>query len=173
MDNVNVRKLLAKTKQNMDLVLHYIGQILTAKGIKAFLSLVALGLSWLVGWIDQVGVALFALVCSDYLLWFLHAWKNDKISKKKLRSWVGKFLTYWLTIIVGNLLDIVFFHKTQVDYGWRNAFIVYLSINEALSVCKHLINFGVRLPEKLLKKLENYRDDIDYGRRSEDHDKNK
>lgn len=82
---------------------------------------------------------------------------------------MGKFLTFGITIIVGNLLDIVFFHKTNVDYGWRNAFIVYLSVNEALSVCKHLINFNVPLPKKLIRKLESFKDDMDYGKRKDDH----
>lgn len=65
-----------------------------------------------------------------------------------------------MVVIVGNLLDILFFHKSQVDYGWRNACIVYLGVNEALSVCKHLINFGVPLPEKMIQKLESYKADM-------------
>lgn len=70
-----------------------------------------------------------------------------------------------MTIIVGNLLDIIFFHKTSVDFGWRNAFIVYLGVNEALSVCKHLIRLKVPFPQTLIHKLENYKSEMDYGKR--------
>lgn len=38
----------------MEQIVYYFGQILTAKGIKAFLSAIVLGISWLVGGIDQV-----------------------------------------------------------------------------------------------------------------------
>jgi len=168
--NQHPKKLLPHNQNyKMDAILFYFGQILTAKGIKAFLSAIILGVSWLIGTIDQVGMALFALVGSDFILGFANAWKTDTLSGVKFRHGISKFLTFWMTIIVGNLLDIIFFHKTNVDFGWRNGFIVYLGVNEALSVCKHLIVLKVPLPEKLIQKLENYKSEMNYGKRKEDH----
>ena len=93
---------------------------------------------------------------------FVRAWKKNKISQRKLKDGIGKFIFYGIAIVAGNLMDIVFFHKSGVTIGFRNFFAVYFSLNEMLSVCKHLIFFGVKIPNRVIDKLENYRDDLNF-----------
>ena len=60
-------------------------------------------------------------------------------------------------MIVGHFTDIIVFHST-IEYGFQNLIIVYLGVNEALSVIKHLTHYGVRFPAKLIESLEKFRD---------------
>lgn len=45
-----------------------------------------------------------------------------------------------------------------MEWGFMNFFVVYLGINEALSVIKHLSKHGIKFPARLIESLERYRD---------------
>lgn len=60
-------------------------------------------------------------------------------------------------MIVGHFTDIIIFHDS-IEYGFQNFIIVYLGVNEALSVVKHLTHYGVRFPKRLIQSLESFRD---------------
>lgn len=67
---------------------------------------------------------------------------------------------YCVGVIVGNQTDILLFHK-EVEYAFRNFFILYLGITESLSILKHMADFGIKVPIRIVEKLEKYRDNLD------------
>lgn len=144
----------------MEQIVLYVMNSLAAKGIKIGLTAIVMGLSWLTGGMDEVAWALLGLMGCDFILGFIYAWRKDSLRASKFRDGLSKFTKYGMAIIVGNLLDVILFHKSNVDYGWRNSVIVYLGLGEGISVFKHLVKFNVNLPIGLIKKLENYREDI-------------
>ena len=62
-------------------------------------------------------------------------------------------------IMMGHWTDILVFHKV-IEFGIQNIVIVYLGVNESLSIIKHMGSFGIKMPLALIKKLESYRDNV-------------
>lgn len=148
------------TSSMSETILVYVTQLLSAKGIKAFFSSLLVFTSYLFWGIDQVAIAFLVMLCLDFIFWFSLAWKNDNVQPERLKKGTVKFLLYGIVIIVWNMTDIIIFHQT-VDFGFKNAFMIYLWVNEAISILKKCQMLGVPLPPRLLKKIEKIRDSVD------------
>ena len=78
----------------------------------------------------------------------------------KMKRGIIKFILYGVAIIVGHMLDLLVMHE-DIDYGAQNIIIIYLGVTEALSVLKHLARFGLKIPMRLIAKLEGIKNDLD------------
>lgn len=141
----------------MEIISYYIAQLLSAKTVKLVFTQLIIIFTWLFGGIEIAGYALGAVMIIDFVLGFYISAKKNRIQRSKMKSWMMKFITYGLLIIIGNMVDNVIFHQVM-EYGFKNAFIVYLCIHESLSVIHHLQTLGVPIPSKIVQKLEQYRD---------------
>lgn len=138
-------------------IIVYLMNTFTITKIKLFLTFVFTCFCSII-WYNDMIEALYILLMLDFLFWFIYAWKNNDISKKKMQLWLLKLITYSLALIV--------FKYTHIATNWANLlwiwikelWVWYLAINEALSCLKHLWNLWVPIPRKLIMKLENYRD---------------
>jgi len=74
-------------------------------------------------------------------------------------SWLHKMIIYFVWVSMAHWTDILIFHTT-VEFWFQNFIIVYLGVNEALSIIKHMADLGVKMPIKLVERLESYRDNI-------------
>lgn len=128
--------------------------------IKIFLSMIFSCFCIFIWWYNKMIEAMYILLILDFILWFIFAWKNNNISKRKMQLWIIKIITYSITLIVINYADIA---TMWADLFWiwiREFWVWYLSINEALSCLKHLWNLWVPIPKRIIEKLENYRDNL-------------
>ena len=148
----------------MENFLYYVWQMLAYKYLKIMITSFVSLLSWLIWGFDIPVQALFVFVTIDYLLWFSYAWKTNSIKGKKMKEWIYKYILFTVAIIMWNMLDLSIF-KTTPDFGWHSLIIIYLCINESISISKPLSNFCVKLPAKLIQKLESYRDELDLPER--------
>lgn len=150
----------------METLLYYLNQTLDYKYLKIILTSFVSWITWLIGGYDVPIQTLLVLVTCDYILWFAYAWKTNNIKAKKMKEGVWKYLLYTIAIIMGNMLDLSIF-KYSPEFGWHSLIVIYLCVNEAISISKHLANFNVKLPIKLIAKLESYRDEFDLPERRE------
>lgn len=148
------------TSSMSETILVYLTQLFSAKEIKAFFSSLFVFISYLFWGIDQVAIVFLVMLVLDFIFGFSLAWKNDDIQPARLKKWMIKFLLYGVVIIVGNMMDIIIFKQT-VELGFKNAFMIYLWVNEAISILKKCQMLGVPLPPRLLKKIEKIRDSVD------------
>lgn len=144
----------------MEVIIATLTNLLSAKTIKSFFSALLLTISYLTWGFDQVAIAFFILLIIDFIFGISVAWKNHCISQKRMVKWLWKFFVYFWAIIVWNLTDIIVFHQT-VEYGIKNFVIVYLWLTEALSILKHISEFGVQLPIKLIARIEGIRNNLE------------
>lgn len=134
----------------------YIFELIENWTIKTVFSWIIIILSWLLWDICITIYALLALYFIDFILWLSIALKNNKVSSKRLRAGIFKFILYWIAIITWNLIDYSIFW--QEIFLWAKYFItIYLSINEWLSILRHLIYLNIKLPAWLIRWLENYK----------------
>lgn len=138
----------------------YILDTFTITKIKIFLSMIFSCFCVVIWWYDKVIEAMYVLLILDFILWFIYAWRNNNISKRKMELWIAKIITYSITLIVINYADIATM-SANVYWVWiREFWVWYLAVNEALSCLKHLWNLWVPIPKRIIKKLENYRDNL-------------
>jgi phage-related holin len=75
-------------------------------------------------------------------------------------QWLVKIILYWVAMIVGNQIDLLIFHST-VEFWAKNLIILYIGINDAISILKHLSQAWMKLPQKLIDRLQGYQDSLD------------
>lgn len=143
----------------LDSLFFYMHQIFHHPALKAFLTTLLVLIEFAIGWFDQVMQALLMLIILDFLMWFAIAWRDHKVSRHKMMTWLYKMMIYCGGIMMGHWTDILVFHH-EIEFGIQNIVIVYLGVNEALSIIKHMNSFWVKMPIALVKKLESYRDNI-------------
>lgn len=151
----------------VQIILWYLSQALSYAKIKWFFASICFWIAWLIWWVDNSIYALLVAITLDYILGFSYAWKINTVRASKMKEGVFKYILYGIAIIIGNMLDLTIF-KSSVEYWWHNLIIIYLCVNEALSIFKHLANFWVKLPYQLISKLEAYRDELNFWRRASD-----
>lgn len=159
---------IIKKQKPMEAVLFYLTHLFTINKFKAFWTFVVYLLAAGVGGFDIVFVAALSLTVTDYVLWFLWGWKNNKLNKQKMKDGIWRFPLYYIAVFSGFKLD----EMLPVAIQWigpiHNVIIIYLGLIEFLSVAKWLIRFDVKLPAKLIQELENYRDEMDGHKRETD-----
>lgn len=135
----------------------YIHQIITHPIIKWVITLIVVFLEFMIGWFDVAIRALLVLLILDFVMWFSVAFREHRISRRKMMSWLFKMMVYFVGVSMAHWTDILIFHTT-VEFWFQNFIIVYLGVNESLSIIKHMNDLGVNVPIQLVKRLESYRD---------------
>jgi len=115
------------------------------------------------GWIggrDKLVEGLFLLICLDFALGFARGWVDGCLSRAKFRRGLAKFFLYYAAILASCLLDDVLNVKAEVllHIDFRALMVMYLAVNETISVLGHLRACGVPLPDKMIRRLKDYRD---------------
>lgn len=144
----------------MEGILAYLAHTFTITKIKACFTVILWIFSALIGEISIMIQAMFILLMLDFFLGFLLARIKWEVSKKKMQLGIVKMVAYCITLIVFHYTDI---SVMQIDINgfWVMEFgVSYLAVNEALSCLKHLSCLWVPIPQKIIDKLENYKDNI-------------
>lgn len=124
-------------------------------GWSAFLGCFA----WFLGGLDVTLLAMFVLYVVDFALGAHRAWATGTISGAKAQRGLIKFVLYVLVILCANMLDLSLSRSFPfLRHYVRDCMVVFVSINEFLSVCTHLAAMGLRVPEGLQIRLRTYRD---------------
>lgn len=140
----------------------YVHQIFSHVYLKlAFSSVLLLG-EYAIWGFDLVVRWLLVLLVFDFCMWFTAAFRDHRLSRKKMMGWLFKMIVYFVWVAMGHWTDIIIFHS-EVEFWFKNFIIVYLGINESLSIIRHMATFNVKVPMKLIERLENYRDNLTIG----------
>lgn len=142
-----------------EILTNYLHQILTHPFIKGTIALVVVFLEFMFGGFDIAIRALLVLLILDFIMGFSVAFKEHKISRRKMMWWLYKMMIYFVGVSMAHWTDLLIFH-TVVEFWFQNFIIVYLGVNESLSIIKHMRDFGVNVPIRLIQRLESYRDNI-------------
>ena len=145
----------------MEAILVYLANTFLFTKTKA-IFLFILWFFWImIWWFDAMKQALFILLMIDFVLWFIIAWKTSTLSKKRIQLWMIKIVSYCMTLIVLNYTSIAIWWL-NINWFWLVEFWVsYLAINEWLSALRHLSKLWVPIPQGLIDKLENYKDNLE------------
>lgn len=151
---------LTQDKFIMEVIGMYLSQIFNLKTLKVILSFIAVWVTYLIGEGTQALWALLWLYIIDFIIWFSRACYLWEFQMYKMKRGIIKFILYGVAIIVGHMLDLLVMHQ-DIDYGAQNIIIIYLGVTEALSVLKHLARFGLKIPMRLIAKLEGIKNELD------------
>lgn len=143
----------------LDSLIHYLHEIFLHPIMKTVLAGIVVLLEFMIGGFDVAIRALLVLLILDFLMWFSVGFQNHCISKKKMMSWLFKMMLYFVGVSMAHWTDLLIFHTT-VEFWFQNFIIVYLWVNESLSIIKHLNDLGIKVPHQFIKRLESYRDQI-------------
>lgn len=115
--------------------------------------------AWFLGGLDVAVLALFVLYAVDFVLGLVWAWQTRKISGAKAKQGLLKFVLYVIVIACAHMLDLAVARSFPFLANYvRDCMVIFVAINEFLSVCTHLSVMGMRLPQGLLSRLRTYRD---------------
>lgn len=142
-----------------ELISNYLHQILNHPFIKGSIAMIVVFLEFMIWGFDVAIRALLVLLILDFIMWFSVAFRDHRISRKKMMSGLCKMMIYFVGVSMAHWTDILIFHTT-VEFGFQNFIIVYLGVNESLSIIKHMADLGVKMPIKIVERLESYRDNI-------------
>lgn len=127
---------------------------------KVLITSLLIAVEYAIGWWDLVIKALLVLMLIDFCTGFAHAWKEHRVSRRKMVGGIYKFILYFVAISTSHWTDIIFFHQ-EIEFGFQNTMIIYLWVTEALSIVKHLADLGIHIPQKIVARLESYREMVD------------
>lgn len=145
----------------METVILYLSNIFTFNKFKFWLSILFSWFSYLIGGFDSMIQALYILLVLDFLTWFMLAWRDNKLSKRKMQLGIVKLVTYSMAVIVFNYMHEVTNWANILGIGIREIGVAYLAITDGISCLKHLSDLGVPLPVNLIGKLEDFKKNID------------
>lgn len=139
---------------------YYFSQLADWGRIKSILLWMVIALETAMGWWGSTVQALWLLMVMDFVLGFSEAWIEKRISFPKLRQWVWKFTLYSLAILLGHQIDVLILHSSM-EFWFKNAFVVYLWVNESLSIIRHFHKFWLPVPKSVVNKLEEIKKSLD------------
>lgn len=117
--------------------------------------------AWILGGLDVAVLALFVLYAVDFGLGLYLAWVTSSLSAAKARKGMGKFILYVIVIACAHMLDLAMARSFPFLANYvRDTMVIFVAINEFLSVCTHLSALGLRVPESLQARLRTYRDTV-------------
>lgn len=117
---------------------------------------------WLLGGFDLPFKALMLLFAADYILGFIRALRESRVSLTKIKGGVYKFILYAVAVMVAHFLDLASGEAIPwLDNPARDFMICYLAVCEFLSVSVHLAALGIRMPVWLLSRVKRFRDVAD------------
>lgn len=137
----------------------YVHQIFSHLYVKLIFSWFMLIAEYAIGWFDLVVKWLLILLILDFTMWFSVAFRDHRLSRTRMMGWLYKMIVYFVGVAMWYWTDIIIFHST-VEFWFKNFIVVYLGINESLSIIRHMATFNVKIPLKLIERLENYRDNL-------------
>lgn len=146
----------------------YFNELTLMPFLKGVLALALTFLAKMVGHPGSAAKWLFALMVMDFVLGFSRAWRLKTIQAVKLRSGAFKFFWYWVAISIFVMADAAIQPAIPVATVFRDSFIAYLAVNEALSCIDHLAYFHVPVPKSFLTRLRRFRHELDRRNNSKD-----
>ena len=90
------------------------------------------------------------LMVFDVITGYYNAWKNNETSSSKMRDGIGKKLAEIVYIVVGIVLSYAFGMKSIAIF-----ISLYIAYMELVSIAENCKKLGVKMPEKIEKKLNN------------------
>lgn len=144
----------------LETVLAYWIQILSMKALKGAISVAIAWFSYLIWWIDIAVKACLLLVLIDFILGFSLACYKSRFSWKRMMQWLVKLILYGIAMIVWNQIDMLIFH-TSVEFWVKNFIILYIGINDGISILKHLSVLWLNIPKKLIDRLQQFQDSLE------------
>jgi len=143
----------------LNTIIGYFHQVTHHPFVKSIIAFIVVSFEFLIWWFDMAIRALLVLLILDFVMWFSVAFRDHRISRKKMMNGLYKMMIYIVGISMAHWTDILIFHTT-VEFGFQNFIIVYLGVNESLSIIKHMNDLWVKMPIKLVERLESYRDNV-------------
>ena len=128
-----------------------------AEFIRAVCAGTAALLTYIFGGADNWLIGLGILVVADYISGVIAAYIRNELNSKRGFAGILKKVLLFCVVAVANIVD------TATDAGGvlRSLSIGFLMANEGISVLENAARCGVRLPERLLKALEQLRGPVD------------
>ncbi|TVM15057.1 hypothetical protein DPQ33_16345 [Oceanidesulfovibrio indonesiensis] len=127
--------------------------------LKSVFAAIGGGAAWLIGGLNAALLALTVLYVTDFLLGFYRAWEAGSYSSRRFRRGLCKFLLYAVVIMSAHMLDLSLADPLPFVSNYvRDFMVAFICINEFLSVCRHLGELGMRVPRKLILKLESFQE---------------
>lgn len=137
----------------------YTDQLMQDALFKAIVSTVMSVLAAMTKNMAALCVLLALLLCCDFVLGFLEAWKAATLNRRKGDEGAVKIVAYVVAVFVVAAAE----HSMRLAgfyIPFRDLFISFLCVNEALSCISHLAFFGVPFPSRLKEKLTLYRENL-------------
>lgn len=154
-------------------VAEYLDALGVHAGFKGWWAFVFSVLSAALGGVGTLAVLLVTLMILDYLLGFCRAWCACRLSGRKMRKGIVKFLLYAVGVFVVSIVDASMSETFRplvnmlasvginLPCPARSFYMCWLVLQEALSCIKHLEDFGLPVPVWLRSRLVSYRDVVD------------
>jgi toxin secretion/phage lysis holin len=102
-------------------------------------------------------LALIILIIFDFITAIANAYKNKiEIKSAKIFTTAVKFVVYFGLVATGHLLE----HTLSDNLGFMDETILgFLALTETISILENAGKLGFAIPQKLLNKLEELRDE--------------
>lgn len=121
----------------------------------------------LFGKMDGLLFALIACIIIDYITGVLAAIKEQTLDSRTGAKGILKKIGILLIVIMVNVLDV---HVFSGDGIIRNVVISFYIANEGISILENTGRLGIPLPKKLIKILNQLKDDSEADEPEEDND---
>ncbi len=123
----------------------------------------------------------FAILCimmaADYCTGLMKAWKNGNVSSSVGIKGILKKLGYTMGIIAALGIDYVIDYTAKLSSATESyppifalAVIVWMTVNESISILENLVNLGVPLPAFLMKAARRLKQSVENAADKEDTD---
>lgn len=132
--------------------------------IQYVISVIGAFLVGIVGGYDAIFSMLLVLVLADIITGFIHACYNKEISSKVLRRGLVNKVLYIMFIWIGVLADKVLYDITgsyitiaDKTFLIRDVIVIYLILEELISVLENAANIGLPVPawlRSILKQVD-------------------
>lgn len=129
--------------------------------IQHVISIIGAFIVGIIGGYDAIFSMLLVLVFSDIITGFIRACYNKEISSKVLRRGLVNKILYilfiWIGVLADNVLyDITGSYITIADNTFliRDVIVIYLILEELISVLENAVNIGLPVPDWLRSILK-------------------
>ena len=113
-------------------------------------------------------IVLIAVMLADYGTGMLNAWLKNELNSRVGILGIIKKISYFALIVVGMAVDYILnsaFVKININFNIGNCIgiivVVWLIINEIISILENLSLIGIPLPKFLQKIVSHLKDNID------------
>ncbi|MBQ7521520.1 MAG: phage holin family protein [Clostridia bacterium] len=113
-------------------------------------------------------VVLIVVMLVDYGTGMLNAWLKNELNSRIGILGIVKKISYFALIVVGMVVDYILnsaFVKINIDFNVENCIgiivVVWLIINEIISILENLSDIGIPLPKFLQHIVTHLKDNID------------